>query len=465
VLVMCGSMSVEATAAANMTASLQASSVERGAEQYVMAILTEQKDSLSDLTEDYFAAVQVGDGYFWIVRPDYGDDNLPVFGLTEENGKLNLNTASYDMLMRLPNMTDDVASAIIEWRGGTGTGSSGSSSSAGSGGGQSAYYGSLPDPYQSKHAPFETVEEMLLVQGASRELLYGTIDAEPLGVQGNATASTGNMATDFQTAQGIFDLVTVYSSEKGSGQQVNLNDRNDRDKLRNLLQQQLNDNARVDAIVAGMGRDTFVDAFDFALKEKLKSDELSKIYDSLTVKAVNGGAGGGGGAPGGGASGGGASGGGASGGAAAGGGGGAAVKGRINVNTAPRDVLLCLPNLDSSDVDKMISARQGSAAGDTSVGWVMDALQQKAVGLGEFITGKTTQYSADIVAVSGNGRAYKHCRIVVDTSGSTPVIKYRRDLTDRGWPMDPGILTSLRSGQGLGSWTGAGGSLPGGSFR
>jgi hypothetical protein len=141
------------------------------------------------------------------------------------------------------------------------------------------------------------------------------------------------------------------------------------------------------------------------------------------------------------------------------------VKGRINVNTAPRDVLLCLPNLDSSDVDKLISARQGSAAGDTSVGWVMDALQQKAVGLGEFITGKTTQYSADIVAVSGNGRAYKHCRIVVDTSGSTPVIKYRRDLTDRGWPMDPGILTSLRSGQGLGSWTGAGGSLPGGSFR
>jgi DNA uptake protein ComE-like DNA-binding protein len=457
VLVMCGSMRVEATAAANMAASLQASAVEHGAEQYVMAILTEQKDSLSDLTEDYFAAVQVGDGYFWIVRPDYGDDNLPVFGLTDENAKLNLNTATYEMLMRLPNMTDVVASAIVEWRGGAGSGSSGSGASSGGGSdaGQSSYYSSMG--YTSKHGPFETVEEMLLVQGASRELLYGTIDAEPLGVQGNAQVASGSGATDFQTAQGIYDLLTVYSSEKGSGQQVNINDRNDRSKLRDLLQKQLNDNSRVEAIIAQLGNSTYIDAFDFALKAKLKSDELSKIYDSLTTKSVT--------PPAGGGTGNGATGSGATGSVAPGGAAGAAVKGRINVNTAPRDVLLCLPNLDSSDVDKLIAARQGSAAGDTSVGWVMDALQNKAVGLGNLITGKTVQYSADIVAVSGNGRAYKHCRIVVDTSGSTPLIKYRRDLTDRGWPMDPQILTSLRSGQGLGSWAGAGNTMPGGSFR
>jgi hypothetical protein len=303
---------------------------------------------------------------------------------------------------------------------------------------------------------------MLLVQGASRELLYGTIDAEPLGVQGNAQVSTGNGATDFQTAQGIYDLLTVYSSEKGSGQQVNINDRNDRSKLRDLLQKQLNDNGRVEAIMAGMGNgnSNYADAFDFAIKNKLKSDELSKIYDSLTTKSTATPTGGGNGGGGGGSATGGTGAGGAGGGGAA-----STVKGRINVNTAPRDVLLCLPNLDSSDVDKLIAARQGSAAGDTSVGWVMDALQNKAVGLGNLITGKTVQYSADIVAVSGNGRAYKHCRIVVDTSGSTPLIKYRRDLTDRGWPMDPQILTSLRTGQGLGWWAGAGNTMPGGSFR
>ena len=152
VLVMCGSMRVEGMAAANMTAALQASAIERGAEQYVLAILTEQKDALGDLTEEDFggqngAGIPVGDGYFWIVRPNYGDDNLPIYGLTEENAKLNLNTASYESLMRLPNMTDDVASAIIDWRGGGG-GSTGASTGGSTGrtGTPGSYYGSLPDP-------------------------------------------------------------------------------------------------------------------------------------------------------------------------------------------------------------------------------------------------------------------------------------------------------------------------------
>jgi len=85
--------------------------------------------------------------------------------------------------------------------------------------------------------------------------------------------------------------------------------------------------------------------------------------------------------------------------------------------------------------------------------------------LGDRITGKSFQYSADIVAVSGNGRAYKRCRIVVNASGTTPQIVYRRDLTDRGWPMDPEILASLRSGQGQQSWAGARSAMPGGSLR
>jgi type II secretory pathway component PulK len=479
VLVMGASMRVEGMAAANMTASLQASTVERGAEQYVVALLTEQKDTLSDLTEDYFAAVQVGDGYFWIVRPDYGDDNLPVFGLTEENAKLNLNTATYESLMRLPNMTDDVASAIIDWRGGAGSGSS-TSGSSGSSGGQSSYYGSLPDPYTSKQAPFETVEEMLLVQGASRQLLYGTGDAAPLGTGSTGRSNSGlGSVTDLQTANGIYDLLTVYSSDKAGGQQVNINDPSKRSDLRDLLSKQLNDPSRADAIVNGIGRQTFRDVFDFYLNSnpKLKPDEFSSVYNSITAKPVTETPIGGGGGASGGASGGGggaATGGGKGGSSGAGGTGGAggaggapaaAVKGRINVNTAPRDVLLTLPGLEEADVDRMISQRQGAAAGDTSVAWVADALDKKAIGLGNLITGTSYQYSADIVAVSGNGRAFKRCRIVVNAAGTTPQIVYRRDLTDRGWPMDPQILASLRSGQGQQSWAGARGAMSGGSFR
>ena len=43
----------------------------------------------------------------------------------------------------------------------------------------------------------------------------------------------------------------------------------------------------------------------------------------------------------------------------------------------------------------------------------------------------------------------------------TPQIIYRRELTDRGWPMDKQILASLRSGQ-YASASGTAGGMSGG---
>src|SRR4030095_10482969 len=128
------------------------------------------------------------------------------------------------------------------------------------------------------------------------------------------------------------------------------------------------------------------------------------------------------------------------------------LRGRININTAPRDVLLCLDNLESADVDKLIAGRPSvSNIQPGQVSWIINAIGDKAIGLGEQVTTRTLQWSADILAVTGNGRAFKRCRIVVDMQSGTPQIIYRRDLTDRGWPMDPTILASLRTGQFAGS--------------
>jgi hypothetical protein len=142
------------------------------------------------------------------------------------------------------------------------------------------------------------------------------------------------------------------------------------------------------------------------------------------------------------------------------------VKGRINVNTAPRVVLYCIDGLEAADVDNLISARQQNDPSSTSVAWIADVLgQKKSHGMAAKVTGTSYQYSADILAVSGNGRAFKRCRIVVDTSQTTPQIIYRRDITDRGWPMDPQILSDLRTGQQMGSWTGSGNRTSGGMIR
>jgi hypothetical protein len=117
-----------------------------------------------------------------------------------------------------------------------------------------------------------------------------------------------------------------------------------------------------------------------------------------------------------------------------------------------------------------------------NISWLMDTIDpQVLVAAGPYITGTSTVYSADIVTVTQDGRAFKRVKIVVDASamyaaqvanansnlsgatGNTgnaiisgssgtasstgPVIVYRRDLTAAGWPIDPEVRRALRRGE------------------
>jgi hypothetical protein len=344
-------------------------------------------------------------------------------------------------------MTEDVAAAIVDWRD--------EDSDAMTNGAESDYYLSLPEPYYAKNAPFETVDELLWVRGIDRTMLYGDGTAPPLGQPVSnvrSVSSSGTLSTDPQLARGWYDLLTCYSVEGNTaadGQaRININNLQNRDQLRQRLQDLLSP-SRAQAIMSalGDGRNSRVrDIFDFYFRVHLTPDEFDKVADDLSTSDAK------------------------------------TVKGRIDLNAAPRDVLLCLDGLEDADVDKLI-AQRGSMVGSNgqtliggddasggdggaSIGWVVQALGEKAIGLGDQITTHSSQFSADIVAVSDNGRAYRRVRVVIDTRGDAPQIIYRRDITDRGWPMDEQILASMRAGQGPGNWpvgTFSSGSAPAGT--
>ena len=123
------------------------------------------------------------------------------------------------------------------------------------------------------------------------------------------------------------------------------------------------------------------------------------------------------------------------------------VQGLIDLRAAPREVLACLPGLDESDVAALLTSRPGADAEGDSIAWVAEALpREKAIAIGSYITNRSYQFSADIVSVSGNGRAFKRCRIVVDARETPPRVIYRQDLTHLGWPLSQEILAQLRSG-------------------
>jgi type II secretory pathway component PulK len=97
------------------------------------------------------------------------------FGLENESARINLNTlllvdqaspgAARDLLLYLPGMTELIADAILDWMD--------TDDEPREFGAESESYAGLYPPYAPANAPFQTVEELLLVQGVTPQLLYG----------------------------------------------------------------------------------------------------------------------------------------------------------------------------------------------------------------------------------------------------------------------------------------------------
>jgi len=147
VLVMSRWARVESKASANRLAEAQAAFAERAGEQYVLYQVASTGADAAFTSQAIPAQVPVGEGFFWVTRPDREGDNLQDFGVDDEGGKININTASSTMLLMLPGMTPDVAAAIVDWRDPDDTPQPY--------GAETDYYGALPSPYRAKNAPFE----------------------------------------------------------------------------------------------------------------------------------------------------------------------------------------------------------------------------------------------------------------------------------------------------------------------
>ncbi|MCX5659890.1 MAG: type II secretion system protein GspK [Planctomycetota bacterium] len=151
-------------------------------------------------------------------------------GLMDESAKINLLTADADALARLPNVTAEMAAALIAYRspapdnnaansatqpasGAMGTDASGSSDSQGSG---QDYYDSLPQPYLMPHGPLTSVDELLLVKGFTPAIVYG----EDINLNGvldpNENDSDATLPLDNGDGKldtGLLGLTTIYSSD------------------------------------------------------------------------------------------------------------------------------------------------------------------------------------------------------------------------------------------------------------
>ncbi len=408
-------MRMEYRAAANSAAAIEAGQTLEGAHRYLAFVLGNATspgvfpDAAACLTEN----VPVGEASFWIIGRTDQDIvllDLPHFGWVDEASKLNLNTATREMLEALPDMPPDLAAAIVDWR-------DPDDDPEPNGAESNAYHGSELR-YACKNAPFESVEELRWVRGATLALLWGE-DTNLNGVldpnenDGNASFPDDN--ADGKLRRALTDFVTVFSEEPNTrpdgSPRIDVR-RWQRREMSECLEQSVGAErgAQItNAIQQAGGRIESV--LEFYLTGGVTADEAAKLDDSLTAHD------------------------------------GPMVQGRVNVNTAPREVLRCLPGIGDRYADALVTFRQTKTADQlASPLWLRDVVDPASAALaGPYITTRSYRISADIAAVAAHGRAIRRSWMVFDTSRGQPIVLYRSDRTHAGWPLGMGVRNASAS--------------------
>ena len=115
---------------------------------------------------EYFRDVPLGRGRFRVFRQGRRDEGGGIiYGISDEESRLNLNQAAPDELAKLYGMTPDVVAAILDWRD--------EDNAVSPGGAEADYYAALQPPCQPRNGRFETTRELLMVRGVSSDLFAG----------------------------------------------------------------------------------------------------------------------------------------------------------------------------------------------------------------------------------------------------------------------------------------------------
>ncbi|MSR52524.1 MAG: hypothetical protein EXS09_04455 [Gemmataceae bacterium] len=440
-------------------------------------------------------------GRFSLVALDYGQDpaagSIPLrYGMMDEAARLNLNAlfaldssgkVLHDALMKLPSMTDEVAWSIVDWVD--------PNDEPSAGGAENEYYTARSPSYLCKNAPLDTVEELLLVKGVTPSLLFGTDRNR------NGKLDPGE-DDGMGYTPGWAAFLTVYSRERNVDVEgmprINLNG-NDMNQLKNDLVAVVGEelttfilayrllgpgtaakggSAATATLNMGTGKLTIVTITsptvegsiaqlatlvqDAITKKQQPKQRISSLFAlvSATVNVEQAGK------------------------APTGGKGGPAptttisfksplankttqvdllgkmldktttqqgaeLPAKVNVNTAPRAVLLTLPGITETDADSIQAKRPQYLDGESpdakfaTIAWLLGdntLTVAKMQALERYLTARTQVYRVQSIGYFDEAGPMARVEAVIDTNQGKPRIVYYRDLTDLGRSIDPRTL-------------------------
>jgi DNA uptake protein ComE-like DNA-binding protein len=397
----------------NRRAALYAEHATDAGRCYVAQVLTTlaSAGALPDVTTYTAADIAVGECRLWLLgRSTDATAETPEFALQDEAGRLSLNEpTTLAMLEALPGMTAELAAAIVDWRD--------ANDDLSSDGAEAETYLARDPPSLAKNAPFETVDELRLLNGAEAYLLAG-IDRNRNGILEpweRQFAEPRQARFRDRPDYGCLDLLTVHSREPNTtaaGQP--------RANLKTMTPLQLSQAIRPGQPPADSGIDprSLGSVLDLCLRVKISEEVATQIFERFTVSDQS------------------------------------VLIGRVNINTAPAAVLASLPGVGVDNAAQLVAYREQNPTRLQTPLWLAAALGDeiaKAVAAGDYVTTKSYQVAADIVAVGPGGRAFRRTRFVFDLTTGTPLVVSRRDLTHLGWPLGEALRHELVDSTGGGT--------------
>jgi hypothetical protein len=424
-------------------------------------------------------------GRFTIIAPKIEDTAIdgPRYGLQDESTRINLatilnydrssgsassdgddatdNTNAHAMLMGLPGMTDAIADCILDWIDADDT--------ARENGQESDYYNSLQPGYAPRNAPPTSIEELLLVQGVTPELLFG-YDAVKMGYSSSdaVTGVISGVATDGSMDHGWAQYLTLWSAESvlssDGSPKINLN-QTDMSALYTQLIAVMDPkyaqfivayklgggtadgggNLDPSGLAGAQSRNTISSPLDLigtpatirlkpangagtgpSLTNPFSSDVgamteyLPILFDNCTSIS------------------------------------GTSIPGRININQAPRLVLMSIPGMTSDMADQIIGTRQPDPAAATGqadrtcpawplIEGIMTLTEMKA--MLPYINAGGSVYRAQIIGQFDKGNPVARLEVILDSTQHPTRVLFWKDVSHlNSFPGEVGLTNGGQTG-------------------
>jgi DNA uptake protein ComE-like DNA-binding protein len=352
----------------------------------------------------------------------------PRFGLTDEAGKLNINHAHQADLEKIPQLTKPLAEAARDFVD--------FDNLERQDGAEQEFYSALPQPYQIRNGPLDTLDELLLVRGFTPALLYGEDANMNFRLDANEDDGDERQPPDNKDGRlnlGLSRYLTACSYEFDNDHdgvpRTNIN--NPRAPLPGIelppaltnfiavLRQAKGRINHVADLLEASGKFKDKAGKDVEISCGVGANELAMVLDLFCATDD------------------------------------AQVAGLVNVNTASLSVLQTVPGIDGALAESIVSGRRSiSPERRQTLAWlyqdkVVDAARFKVIA--PHLTARGCQYSFRVVGYGLPSGHYCVLDVIIDLAGLEPAILSLRDITRKGMPFPVGVNPTTVAAKGRGA--------------